>query len=72
MNQTDLQMEIDTGVAVSLISEKTYKTQWSSQVQPELKASDVRLHTHTKESIDMLGSIVLEVLYKGRKSPYRY
>ena len=67
VNQTDLQMEIDTGAAVSLISEKTYKTQWSSQMQPKLKASDVRLHTYTKESIDVLGSIVVEVVYKGQK-----
>ena len=32
VNQTDLQMEIDKRAAVSLISEKTYKTQWSSQM----------------------------------------
>ena len=67
VNQTDLQMEIDTGAAVSLISEKTYKTQWSSQMQPKLKASDVRLHTYTKERTDVLGSIVVEVVHKGQR-----
>ena len=36
-------------------------------MQPKLKASDVRLHTYTKESIDVLGSIVVEVVYKGQK-----
>ena len=60
-------MKIDTGAAVSLISEKTYKTQWSSQMQPKLKASDVRLHTYTKERIDVLGSIVVEVVHKGQR-----
>lgn len=34
-------------------------------MQPKLKASDVRLHTYTKESIDVLGSIAQEVVYKG-------
>ena len=60
-------MEIDTGAAVSLISEKTYKTQWSPQFQPTLKASNVRLHTYTKESIEVLGSIPVEVTYKRQK-----
>ena len=54
MNQTDLQIKINTGVAVSLISEKTYKTQWSTKVKQKLKASNVRLHTYTKESINVL------------------
>lgn len=73
VNQTDLQMVIDTGAVVSLISEKTYMLQWSSQMQPKLKASDVRLHTYTiltytKESSDMLASIaVVEVVHKGQK-----
>ena len=67
VNQTDLQMEIDTGGTVSLISEKTYKTQWSSQMQPKFKVSDVRLHTYTKERIDVLGSIVVEIIHKTQK-----
>ena len=67
MIQTDLQMEMDTGAAASLISKKTYKTQWSSQIQPKLKASDVRLHTYTKENIGVLGSIAVEAIHKGQK-----
>ena len=67
MNQTDLQMELDTRVAASLISEKTYKMQWSSQMQPKLKASDVRLHTYTKENVYMLGSVVIESCPQGQK-----
>ena len=63
-------MELDTRVAASLISEKTYKMKWSSQMQPKLKASDVRLHTYTKENVYMLGSIVIEAVHRGRKGPY--
>ena len=33
-DQIDLQMEIDTGAAVSLISENTYKMQWSPPQSP--------------------------------------
>ena len=66
-NQTELQMEIDTGAALSLISEKTFKNQWSSQNQPKLHSSKVKLQTYTKESIEVLGSITVEVTYKGQK-----
>ena len=59
-------MEIDTGAALSLISEKTFKTQWSSKNQPKLNLSKVKLQTYTKESIDVLGSITVEVTYKGQ------
>ena len=66
VNQTELQMEIDTGAALSLISEKTFKTQWSSKNQPKLNSSKVKLQTYTKERIDVLGSITVEVTYKGQ------
>ena len=51
VNQKQLQMEIDTGAALSLISEKTFKT---VGYQQELKPSNIklRIHTYTKESID--------------------
>jgi len=52
-------MEIDTGAALSLISEKTFKNQWSSQNQPKLQSSKVKLQTYTKESIEVLGSITV-------------
>ena len=46
-NQTELQMKIDTGAALSIIGEKTFKTQWSSQNQPKLESSKVKLQTYT-------------------------
>ena len=58
-------MEIDTRAALSLISEKTFKTIWS-QSQPTLKASNVKLHMYTKESIDVVGSMRAEVCYEGQ------
>ena len=36
-------------------------------MQPKLKALDVRLHTYTKESIDVLGFRVVKVVYNGQK-----
>jgi len=57
-------MELDTGALLSIISEKTYKSLWSSQQQPVLEDTSVRLHTYTKESIRVLGQIAVEVTYK--------
>ena len=69
--QTELQIEIDSGAVLFLISEKTYKNQWSSQNQPKLQSSKVKLQTYTKESIEVLGSITVEVTYNA-KDPYHY
>ena len=63
VNQKQLQMEIDTGAALSLISEKTFKTVGCQQ---ELKPSNIKLHTYTKESIDVLGFMEATVCYKGQ------
>ena len=63
VNQKQLQMEIDTGAALSLISEKTFKNSWCQQ---KLKPSNIKLHTYTKESIDVLGFMEATVCYKGQ------
>ena len=48
VNQKQLQMEIDTGATLSLISEKTFKTVGCQQ---ELKPSNIKLHTYVKKAL---------------------
>ena len=60
INDTPLHMELDTGAAVSLISEET----WRSRLHKiPLKGTDVRLRMYTGESIDVLGEAVVTVVY---------
>lgn len=66
-NSSDLEMEIDTGASLSIISEATYNSLWTADSKPPLKATNVKLHTYTKESLQVLGSIEIEVVYKEQK-----
>ena len=53
-------MKVDTGAAVSLISQET----WQSQPHKiPLKETDVRLRTYTGESINVLGEAMVTVVY---------
>ena len=67
LNNCDLEMEIDTGASLSIMSEKTYRSLWTTQSQPSLQPTTVKLHTYTKESIAVLGSITVDVSYKGQR-----
>ena len=53
----ELTMEVDTGAALSIISEATYKKLWESDTPPELQQTSVRLHTYTGEEMSVLGCI---------------
>ena len=56
----ELAMEIDTGAAVSLISEETVNSS-SMKVIP-LQPSDVRLRTYTGETVPVLGKLMVRVV----------
>ena len=66
LNNCNLEMEIDTGASLSIISDETYQSFWTSQPKPELQPTTVKLHTYTQESITVLGSITVDVAYKGQ------
>ena len=53
-NNCDLEMEVDTGASLSIISEATYQSLWAAESKPPLKPTDVKLHTYTKESLHVL------------------
>ena len=53
----DLEMEVDTGTSLSIISEATYQSLWTAELRPLLKTTDIKLHTYTKKSLQVLGSL---------------
>ena len=59
-------MEVDTGALCSVISEETYKTLWGDN-PPKLNPTDVKLHTYTGETIQILGSVSVDVEYQEQQ-----
>jgi len=60
LNGNPVIMEVDTGAAVSLMSEATQK-----KVFPEaqLQKASVKLHTYTEESLSVMGTLEVQVRY---------
>ena len=52
-----LQMELDTGAAVSVMSEQTYKTVWNAEKAPPIQPTKVQLHVYTGDTILVLGAL---------------
>ena len=58
-----IRMEVDTGAAVSLMSESTYKKLWPDR---ELLPSEVRLQTYLKQPLSVIGCCKVNVNYEGQ------
>ena len=56
-----LKMEVDTGAAVSLISEAVYRKTWKNGKAPPLQPTKTKLKTYTGEEVPVLGTIQVEV-----------
>ena len=63
VNGQPLQMELDTGASVSLISEQEYN-QWHDA--PTLQKSPVILRTYTGENLAILGTITVIATYNSQ------
>ena len=63
VNGQPLQMELDTGASISLISEQQYK---QLQDAPPLEKSSVILRTYTGENLSILGSIRVVATYNNQ------
>ena len=60
----EVTMELDTGAAVSLVSEETFNSRWSGhQIQP----TSIRLKTYSGEQIKVLGQATVEIKYENQK-----
>ena len=58
-------MEVDTGAALSLISETAFKELWPDR---SISATTVTLCSYSGETIPVLGSVDTEVRYKGQRA----
>ena len=65
VSNSDLLIEVDTGAALSIISEQTHHTQFPTLV-PE--STDVHLTTYSGEAIEVLGSITASVQYQSQSA----
>ena len=61
INQVPLKMELDTGAAVSVITQRTYqKIAQQNHIQP-LQHSDLKLKSYSGETIPVLGQVPVVV-----------
>ena len=60
-----LPMEVDTGAAVSLISDVEYQDKFSKY---QLHKSNVKLKTYTSESMIVVGEFNAQVKYEDQKA----
>eukprot|EP00731_Ephydatia_muelleri_P039008 Em1040g1a len=64
VNGTTIEMEVDTGAAVSLVSERTWK---QIRGQVKLRKADVVLRAYNHMRLKVLGEAELQVQYGGRR-----
>ena len=57
INDIQVEMEIDTGASVSLISKTTFDKLQPSAKFPQLESEQMKLRTYTGEEINVLGSV---------------
>ena len=62
LNQTPVQMELDTGASLSLLNKQTFDV-IANKSHTTLKTTDVQLKTYTGETVEVLGEVELTVTY---------
>ena len=66
INGATLQMEIDTGFAMTLISQATFSKLWSQGNAPVLESTPIRLWTYSGEELKVVGRAVVRVGSGGK------
>ena len=62
-----LQMEIDTGSALTLVSQATFSQLWPHENAPRLETTPVRLRTYSGEELKVVGKAVVRVRCGGQE-----
>ena len=62
-----LNFEVDTGAAVTLISEETYRKHFPRK---SLQKTSLRLKTYTNDQVHVLGQVTVDVSYGTQKGTY--
>ena len=65
INGATQQMEIDTGSALTLISQATFSKLWPDGNAPHLESTAVRLRTYSGEELEVVGRAVVRVRCGG-------
>lgn len=65
MCRRQLEIEVDTGVSVSIISSKTFRELWG--YCKRLKESSVVLGSYANQPIKVLGELAVTVVYGDQK-----
>ena len=68
VDNADLDMEVDTGASVSIISEDTYSRLWPDGQQPSLQESSITLQTYSGKHLSIKGSLTVDVQHKDQKA----
>ncbi len=61
-------MEVDTGAAMSVIGEDTFKALKKKHPQLKLNETKVRLHTYTGEQVKVAGQVKMSVKYEEQEA----
>ena len=67
INNADRSMEMYMGASVSIISEAMYNELWPKENALAMQDSMVRLWTYTGEELRVLGTINVDVCFKGQE-----
>ena len=67
INGKPIQMEVDTGAAVTIVSESLWAEIWKPHPAPSLKPSSVRLRTYTGSPIPVLGTLSVKVHHNNQE-----
>ena len=62
----NVEFEVDTGAAVSLISQAKFNDAWPPLQRPRLRRTDVVLRTYTGEKLPVLGQIQANVIFRDK------
>ena len=65
INGKDVEMEIDTGASVSVMTHTEYKRLWSPKSRPPLHAAGVKLKMYTGGTIKIYGTCEVVVNHQG-------
>ena len=65
INKQQVEMEVDTGASLSILSEKTFRQFWPEQ---ELRNSSVKIRTYTGEPLKVVGCMAADISYDDQES----
>ena len=68
INDVPVEMELDTGAAVSLISTETYHSIMTKAAIAPLEKTNIVLKTYTGQSIPVLGTTTIKARYENQEA----